>query len=68
MPSWYRAKAFVQFIGIEVVLIVYKDVVYEIRTALAHDIINRLCHGRPVCGETGSRPGLTLRWTTCTET
>ena len=49
MLSWYRAKAFVQFIGIEVVFIVYMDVVYEIRTALAHDIINRLCYALLGC-------------------
>ena len=56
MLSWYRAKAFVQFIGIEVVFIVYMDVVYEIRTALAHDVINRLCHGRSVYEKRGFVP------------
>ena len=56
MLSWYRAKAFVQFIGIEVVFIVYMDVVYEIRTALAHDVINRLCHGRSVYEKRGLVP------------
>ena len=45
-----------QFIGNEVVFMVYKDVVYEIRTALAHDIINRLCHGRSVYEKRGFVP------------
>ena len=32
-----------QFVGNEVVFMVYKDVVYEIRTVLAHDVITNLC-------------------------